>query len=65
MGTNWHTLEQTEDWQTERPLGHQASETSQRYYPLVMADEPRDYHSKWSQSKANITRYHLYVESKL
>ena len=27
-------------------------------------DEPRDYHHKWSQTKANIIWYHLYVECK-
>ena len=28
-------------------------------------DGPRDYHTKWSQSKTNTTWYHLYVESKI
>ena len=27
-------------------------------------DGSRDYHTKWSKSKTNITWYHLYVESK-
>ena len=27
-------------------------------------DRPRDYHTKWSQRKTNIIRYHLHVESK-
>ena len=27
-------------------------------------DGPRDYHTKWIQTKTNITCYHLYVESK-
>ena len=28
-------------------------------------DGPRDYHTKWSQTKTNTTWYHLNVESKL
>ena len=27
-------------------------------------DGPRDYHTKWSKKKTNITWYHLYMESK-
>ena len=27
-------------------------------------DGPRDYHTKWSQTKTNIVWYYLYAESK-
>jgi len=53
------------------PWGHRELDTTEQLNWTELnatcshMDGPRDYHTKWSQTKTNTIWYHLYVESKI